>query len=195
MNCPNCQTDVKITEQNYGSLFTCPSCQAAYFINFEGQAEFGEMNELSLEVTPEAKAIEGFSVAPITFSEPAIEQVVDAPLELNQDYQINAFLDQPALNGFAAAAQDISDFGNSDTQVASLNYDLVISGLDTVEILSLFKEAIDDSRFGWESNSIMKSIRNGEVSLLRLNPVKAYMLSKRLQFLDVQKNWKQNVLS
>ena len=43
MICPNCQKDVAISEQLYGALYTCGSCQAVYFINFEGQPEFGEV--------------------------------------------------------------------------------------------------------------------------------------------------------
>ncbi len=187
MNCPNCQSDVKVTEQNYGSLFTCPSCQAAYFINFEGQAEFGAMDE---PMAPPESLAPDYNIAPITFAEASDPLIEPAPINPLGPSEVI-----PTLSEFELAAQDISSFGNAETQGAILNYDLTISGLDTVEILKEFKEAIDDPRFGWETNSMMKSIRNGEVGLLRLNPVKAYILSKRLQFLDVEKIWKQNVLS
>ncbi|MBC7421524.1 MAG: hypothetical protein H7328_12425 [Bdellovibrio sp.] len=225
MICPNCQTDVKITEQNYGSLYTCVACQAAYFINFDGHPEFGNMNvpeesmndstaptapDLNLNDYGESNVepIVEFNQNEFAVVEP-IQDNIDAP-ELsslgNSGLQENLFetlqnipLDQPehvqAFGSFSDAAKDISDFGNSETQVASLNYDLKISGLDTVEILTLFKESIDDSRFGWETNELMRSIKNGEIYLEKLNPVKAYILSKRLQFLDVEKKWKQNVLS
>ena len=49
MICPNCQKDQKVGEQNYGALYTCPSCQAVYFINFDGAPEFGDVSTESFE--------------------------------------------------------------------------------------------------------------------------------------------------
>ncbi len=190
MDCPNCQNDVKVTEQNFGSLYTCPSCQAAYFISFEGKPEFGLMDQPTEEVS-EPAAVDAIANPELNMSDYG-----NGLPELFSDYNQNEFaVPDPAMSLFDEVAKDISNFGNSDTQVASMNYDLNISGLDTIEILKVFKEAIDDRRFGWETNELMRSIKNGEMHFSKLNPVKAYILSKRLQFLDVQKIWKQNVLS
>jgi hypothetical protein len=41
----------------------------------------------------------------------------------------------------------------------------------------------------------MRSIKNGQIQFEKLNPVKAYILAKRLQFLDIEKQWKQNAMS
>lgn len=100
-----------------------------------------------------------------------------------------------AVDMFADIAQEISDFGNADTQLSSLNYDLHVSGIDTSETKNLFQEAIEDSKFAWDSIEIMKSIKGGKVVIQRISPVKAYLLAKRIQFLDIEKVWKQNVLS
>lgn len=97
-------------------------------------------------------------------------------------------------SAFSNVASDISNFGNSETQITSLNYDLKISGLDTREDLLAFKEMIEDSRFAWDVSDIMKQIKGGSLFLPRLNPVQAYILAKRLHFLDLEMKWKQNVL-
>ncbi|MBC7465571.1 MAG: hypothetical protein H7256_06220 [Bdellovibrio sp.] len=97
-------------------------------------------------------------------------------------------------SAFSNVASDISNFGNSETQITSLNYDLKISGLDTREDLLAFKEMIEDSRFAWDVSDLMKQIKGGTLFLPRLNPVRAYILAKRLHFLDLELKWKQNVL-
>lgn len=216
MICPNCQADAKITEQNYGSLYTCAACQAAYFINFDGQPEFSNDDlpdalieaDLALSETPAADDPSGPSLNLSDFDGAGLSPIGEfnqnefAVIEPLQD-NIAAPLSVEAIDtpdsepfgSFSDVAKNISDFGNSETQVASLNYDLKITGLDTIEILSLFRESIDDSRFGWETNELMRTIKNGAITFVKLNPVKAYILAKRLQFLDIQKVWKQNVLN
>lgn len=241
MICPNCQKEQKVTEQNYGALFTCPTCQAVYFVNFDGQPEYGEMSEQDMGVEPEplqhtvlaspertqihdaATTIghsnynQNTSVQPIetadTF-EPQSEADVAEPYAAYDNSLMNSYQSQPeqdspnpfqpatskpepisAVNAFADIAQEISDFGNADTQLSSLNYDLHVSGIDTSETKNLFQEAIEDSKFAWDSVEIMKSIKGGKVVIHRISPVKAYLLAKRIQFLDIEKVWKQNVLS
>ena len=238
MICPNCQKEQKVTEQNYGALFTCPTCQSVYFVNFDGQPEYGEMSQE--EVTPEPEPYQQTVIASektqihdaaTTIGHSNYNQNVDLqPLEtagfepeqevaepyaaydnsLMNSYQAaaepeeespNPFQqkEKPAPissgNAFADIAQEISDFGNADTQLSSLNYDLQVSGIDTAETKNLFQEAIEDSKFAWDAIEIMKSIKNGKVLIRRISPVKAYLLAKRIQFLDIEKVWKQNVLS
>lgn len=279
MICPNCQTDVVVTEQHYGALYTCASCQAVYFINFEGQPEFGDVpTEIPTDLNtapPETAPMQDFNSAELNNAdanngsgfeaslEPLIDSVdmvaFDNKLDdqfnnldnsLNNDFNspidtsfessgtedsnnqelseaeqqvpetqnteqsmpemdfsntdANPFETMAAApaavpnnksNSFSDAAQEISAFGNSEAQLAGLNYDLKIVGLDTQETTKLFKEAIEDSKFGWDVNELMKTIKNGEIQISRLSPVKAYILAKRIQFLDIEKHWKQNALS
>jgi hypothetical protein len=100
----------------------------------------------------------------------------------------------PPTTQFSEIAKEISAYGNSETQIAHLNYDLRVSGLDTVELINEFKDIINDSRFGWDMNEVMKTMKAGEIRFQQLNPVKAYILAKRLQFLNVEKIWKQNAV-
>lgn len=281
MNCPNCHVDQKITESNYGALYTCASCQAVYFINFNGQPEFGEASSEEYEAAQaanESQVPDGFDAGvvanPLEMPTPltemgslepqlAVNEVLEpqtqidsfisefnsmnsSPTEANTEnpfelqnnlnalnsdvreevpvvkpvpvpiarVQEKAPIDIPAakvksvgikpdftakpqttsVNVFADIAQEISDFANTDSQLAGLNYDVVISGIDTQDTKMLFKEAIEDSKFAWDSFEIMKSIKNGRLELHRLSPAKAFLLAKRIQFLDIEKTWKQNVL-
>lgn len=224
MICPNCQVDKKITEQQFGALYTCRSCSAVYFINFEGQPEFGDVSE---EIQAEAVSAPEGAIEPLPFVsdssgfesslEPLIDSIdmvsFDNKLDEQFGAQFDAQLSAPPVAeeastetleaegltelspSFSAVAQEISDFGNTETQLAGLNYDLKITGLDTQETKRLFQEAIGDSKLGFDSSEIMKNIKNGQIEFQKLNPVKAYILAKRLQFLDIEKHWRQNAMS
>ena len=219
MICPNCQIDAAITEQLYGALYTCGGCQAVYFINFEGQPEFGEVStDILTDMISEPAAGEispgpDMQEAPpmnndyASSLEPQIDSVdmVDFDNKLDEQFVSQAEdsglqtpqaePDEIKSNSFTDIAKEISDFGNTEVQLGSLNYDLKITGLDTQETMLLFKEAIEDSKFGWDANELLRTIKNGQIKLERLSPVKAYILAKRLQFLDIEKHWKQNAMS
>ena len=96
---------------------------------------------------------------------------------------------------FASIASEIESFGNDHTAVAGISYDLEISGLDTKESQELLREAITDARFGWHPEDIVREIRTGTCRLKDLTPVQAFVLARRIQFIDVDMKWKQNVLA
>ena len=234
MICPNCQIDVAISEQLFGALYTCGACQAVYFINFEGQPEFGEvptgvLSDIVSEPTASTELAGAFEPATENFQsfESSLEPLVDSVDMVNFDNKLEAQFDsyvnsenaapaeselagneinlfenvqtesvvEPNIHSFSQIAKEISDFGNSEAHASGLNYDLQISGLDTQVTMKLFKEVIDDPRFGWDSNEMIRGVKNGQITIEKLNPVKAFILAKRLQFLDIEKNWKQNALA
>lgn len=51
IDCPNCHQPVEVTDKHYGTLFTCPHCNAVYFIDWNGQPEVAQH-----EAEPEAPA-------------------------------------------------------------------------------------------------------------------------------------------
>ena len=255
MICPNCQNEQRVTEQNYGALYTCPSCQAVYFINFDGKPEFGEVSgeeyaNAKMEIEGLIPEVAGIQTPPLgneigsleplvstnelvqnndnfdAFSPPELEnsgdpQIFENPFELQNNMAAmnndltQAQIDQQikrestavkkatpppkvspkavaGLGSFNDIAQEISEFANTDSQLSGLNYDVVISGIDTQETKNLFKEAIEDSKFAWDPIEIMKTLKNGRVEIRRMSPAKAFLLARRIQFLDVEKAWKQN---
>jgi hypothetical protein len=100
---------------------------------------------------------------------------------------------RPVSTTFAAAAQEIADYGNQEEVISSISYDVKIQGLDSKEVMLLFKESIEDSKFAWLTQDILGQIKNGEVTLRNLNPIQAFVLASRIQFLDLDIEWKQNV--
>ncbi len=225
MICPNCQVDAKITEQLFGSLYTCRSCSAVYFINFEGQPEFSDISNegdepagsIGGQIFQEPTSLSSDLSSYESSLEPLIDSIdvvsfdnkLDQQFEMQSSAQLSeqpesqeAFLENfnigaldKSSSSFSDIAKEISDFGNTETQLAGLNYDLKITGLDTQESKRLFQEVIEDSKLAFDSMQIMKNIKNGQIEFLKLNPVKAYILSKRLQFLDIEKHWRQNAMS
>lgn len=215
MICPNCHNEVSVTEKDFGALFNCPKCLSAYFINFEGQPEYSDAlpeenisspvdNPVDLPSEPADTNQQMPSFEPIsTFEDNNFDAANSfTALEVGAE-PFSIPTNEPALaaavpdfnsSNFSNVAAEISDFGNSETQIASLNYDLKVSGLDSKEDILAFKELIEDSRFAWDVSELMKQIKNGEIYLQKLNPVQAYILAKRLHFLDVEMKWKQNVL-
>lgn len=256
MICPNCRIDAAITENSFGALYTCPNCQAVYFINFEGNPEYGEMasfeNEAASGVSQDVEArsqgrppvvdqvqfhqpIEPSSLDLPSFTEPALQfdpgaiysekteemsqvSIESEPSLLGETFNQNEFAvesepfqsfsteptNEPdslapsslstGLSSFADVAQDLTAFGNSETQLAQLNYNLKIVGIDNAQILAAVKEALLDSRFGWDAEEIVRLVKYGELTIQKMNPVKAYILAKRLHFIDVEKHWTPNAL-
>lgn len=275
MICPQCESEVPVTEAQYGALFTCPKCMAVYFINFDGRPEYGDMDALDSSVEDLSNPLnldslsdmsqnessfqgleggfesslvpeQGFEDLPAALDEggsafvenddsvsnlSAIEaQSLDEPLlspledeisslnlfSNNQPFQDQldksqsleslkseegqSALESGAAAGLAAAGlmmdsvvQDIQNFANQDDVVSALNYDLLVTGLDTKEVLIQFKEIVEDSRFAWIAEDLLKNIKNGECQIKGLTPVQASVLARRLQIVDVESKWTQNV--
>lgn len=206
MICPNCQSDISVTEKDFGALYNCPKCQSSYFINFEGNAEYSDLPppEQNDSTPPEnfaSSADQGVAgeenpAEPfISFENSNIDSMNSfAAIESGFEPMIPPTPDMNMSSDFANIASQISDFGNSETQLSTLNYDLKISGLDTKEDVLALRELIEDSRFTWDAPEILRQIKNGELTLKKLNPVQAFILAKRLHFIDIKLEWKQNVL-
>lgn len=96
---------------------------------------------------------------------------------------------------FQSIAQEIESFGNQQTIVSGLTYDLVISSVDSKEVMQLLKEALEDSKFGWHADDYIKQIKAGRIIFKDLTPIQAFVLARRIQFLDITMEWKQNAVT
>lgn len=93
---------------------------------------------------------------------------------------------------------DISRYANSEVSTAKdgpLVIKVLISGIDSKEIRQSIREAIEDSRFGWDANKLMSRINKGQLSVSGLSPVKASILITRLKRLPIQVRWEQNAVN
>jgi hypothetical protein len=183
MDCPSCHKDVPVTESNYGALYTCATCQAVYFINFDGQPEF-------------ENAPSDISNAPVSPTYPLTENEQSSQLqspttitEINQSGMNDLFqLQTEPLSPLQNAMADIENFANQDVD-ASLTFNLIVSGLDTKGILAQFFDCINDSKFGWMAEDIIKNVQQGRCEIKDIKPVSAHVLAKRLRYMDVQLEW------
>ena len=185
-------------------MYTCPKCMAVYFIDITGQPEFGDMSvpvPIQTEITTE-QSDENIhhdfqsEIMNEVSNDLLTDNTLDSNFTADLNSEINPFeLPQVPIDSseFGNIANQITDFGNQDNSVSALSYDLKITGLDTKETMSLFKEALEDSKFGWITKDIFAKIKNGECELTDLNPIQAYVLAKRIQFMDIEMQWKQNV--
>ena len=98
----------------------------------------------------------------------------------------------------SADLSDIARFGNSDASSlrdGSLRYNLLISGIDTADVRDAFREAITDRKLVWDTEAILRSIRNGEVRIQNVTPPKAYIIVSRLRNLPVHVFWEQYAIA
>ncbi len=239
MNCPQCHSDVPVTEAQYLSMYTCPKCMAVYFIDMNGQPEFGDMsatipdpyqsNDQSLSPAESASNPEtaSFSQPSMEVSEQPVLSEFDlmsqqgesadagvvadvgaatADSEMNSGFDLST-LSQSSENPFSmptamqmphsslsSVVNEITDFANQNESVAgAVTYDLLVSGLDSKEIMMLFREALEDSKLGWLPQDVVGFIKGGQCELKNLTAVQAFVVARRIQFLDIEMKWTQNV--
>ena len=93
---------------------------------------------------------------------------------------------------------DIAKFGNSDAtsgRDGSLRYNLFVAGIDTSDLRESFREALTDRKLVWDTDSILRSIKNGEVRIPNVPAAKAFIVVSRLRGLPVQVRWEQYAIS
>lgn len=108
--CPSCHQPVEILEKHLGTLFTCPHCNAVYFIDWSGQPEVAQHDA-------EAEPLENLSYeAPSeqNFAAPASDFV--PPFEENPPVEENPVLQEYAGEATFTVEEPTSE---SETVIAS----------------------------------------------------------------------------
>ena len=90
---------------------------------------------------------------------------------------------------------DVAEFGNADIVINPISYTILIEGLESSRVVSQLKEAMTDSRFGWDVNEIMSQISEDRLVLSHLTPAKASVFVNRIKYLPLKVSWRQDVLS
>lgn len=233
-DCPHCHQPIEIGEVNYGTLFSCPVCNAVYFVGWDGQPELAptaeEMAAENLEVSDHPNIATEIAFMPIETT--SQETIIDNFAYQSQDYESlpepTPGLEEdssitPGSNEFATGDvpnvesdydfsqpldrmpepsaidspgfQDVNDFANSDQETSPLSYSLTISGIDSGKIFGELRDALSDSRFAWDLSALMKTIRDGSLTIDGLNPAKIFVIVSRVKYLSVQLSWRQDVLA
>ncbi len=194
MQCPSCHRDAPLSEKQFGALYTCQKCQSVYFVNFDGIPEYGEI--APIEFVSENQVTEN-SEQPFQPFESTFEATTE-PIPEEIPEETEAEIPAEVISGknpFDSIAFEIETFGNQETEISGLTYDLKITGLDSKESIFVLKEALLDVKFGWNSEEIFNQINYGSLELKQMTPVQAFVLAKRIQFIDAEMDWSQNVLA
>ena len=92
----------------------------------------------------------------------------------------------------------ISDYANSELSQGkngAFVYNVSIQDIDSKEIREYLREAINDTRFNWDVSAIIAQIKDGELLLRNLSPVKASILINRIKRLPVKIRWEQYAIT
>lgn len=199
--CPSCHQPVEILEKHMGTLFTCPHCSAVYFVDWNGQPELAQHESEPASVDGGGGGFE----PPISEYAPAYEQVPvyeEAPISEEIPASEGAFEDLAFQYEVPSESptdtpdfSDVTDFANDNTSIGPLSYTLTIEGADSSLLLAQLKEAMTDSRFGWDVESILSNVGSGHIVLRGLTPAKASVLINRIKYLPFKIFWRQDVLS
>lgn len=263
--CPHCNSHFEVEDRHLGTLYTCASCNAVFFIDWNGQPEVADHSESSSpepfpqeSPTPESFSSEppssepfvsdsfaGFpessdqNFSPFVNAEnfPLPEAAVTAdpsyensshgePLDSESEFvDYNSGTPNPAdmtfdpglpeygpedasrmpaditipqphieINHDPSDLSDISDYANSEQMSSGITYSVVIEGIESFNIKNQLRDAMMDSRFGWDYDELLAGIHGGVLTLRKLTPIKASVLIGRIKYLPVRISWRQEIL-
>jgi len=175
-SCPKCFSGIEISSQFFGGLFTCPQCQAVYFIGFDGVPEADGEN--TTEPLPEIEISQELGYEPIIPIDPVI------PLE-----PVETFQPMSAEQNL----QDIMQYANTDMSSSPLTFQVTIEGLDLLQNVNELKEIFADSKLQMNFQELKQKISNGKLLIEKIQPAKAAILVQRLRMLDLKMHWEQKV--
>ncbi|WP_374034598.1 hypothetical protein ACES2I_01295 [Bdellovibrio bacteriovorus] len=139
----------------------------------------------------------------VSYAEP-VEVPGDIPPMEEAPYDFSQTLDsvnsQPAsepapMSSDTADFSDVTDFANADTVSGPLAYTVTIDGIESSRLLAQLREAMTDSRFGWDVAGLLAHVGGGRLVLRGLTPAKASVLINRIKYLPFKISWRQDVLS
>lgn len=118
------------------------------------------------------------------------QSLADTPIgsyESPQGYQ------EIAMDSVADSGESVTQFANADSEKGSLNYTIIIAGIDTHELRQKIQEAISAPQFQWDVAQLMHSILDGRLEIKNINAVKASRAVDALKNLPLQISWSQHV--
>ncbi len=177
IKCPLCQAE--INSDAFG-LITCPSCGGQIVVGMDDEIANADAShdEIQPQIESQTEASEAAS-AP----EPIDNETV-SPTEIKSV--------EPTNN--AGDLADIAEYGNSPESQAReglLRFNICLTNIDTSDVRKSVREVLEDPRFLFDVEAILHSIRDGEVKISDVTPVKAAVLIQRLRGLPVGITWEQ----
>ncbi len=94
------------------------------------------------------------------------------------------FFSEAETPASSAIGREMEDFGNA-LESQPLSYDFKIEGIETPELLSQLKDALTDSRLGWDTPLLISSIAEGSLLIKAVPGPKAIVLYNRIKFINI----------
>lgn len=145
--------------------------------------------------------IEGYGESSEQLSEAATESEPAYELNSSENFDYSASLNQPieplgeSKTSDDANFADVLEFANATTGVGNFAYTVIIEGLDSSQLVHQLKEAMTDSKFGWNVSELLTHIGGGRLVIKGLSPAKASVFINRIKYLPFKISWRQDVLS
>lgn len=117
-----------------------------------------------------------------------------APYDFNQPLGTIPQPHQDVVEQDPSNLSDIAEFANSNEVTSGLSYSVTIDGIENFALVKALREAMEDSKFGWDTSALLDSIQGGRLVVKRLSPVKASIFIGRIKYLPLTISWKQEVL-
>lgn len=168
----------------------------------EGDGDFEEVADNEFFESREEVVAEGAEeFEDSQFEEPqadSAEEIVEESSEVSAQFD-DADEDEDS-ESFPMASEpdpnpvDISDFANSEEsnlEDGELVYDVFVGRIDSKDQRDSLKYVLLDEKLKLNHHEFMKKIKNGEVVIPDLNPIKAKRIVEQLQFSDLDIKWKQ----
>lgn len=155
--CPSCRSPLDLNDQNFGTLFTCVSCRAVFFVGWDGLPEVSSEQDTRQELTVESES-----------SELPEEKLESFPAEEIVEVENSSSAEVPNSK--------TQDQGHSIPRVLDFIVEGVVLPRDLEEVRSVFA----DPRLGLRTEIVeLKSVQS-EVHIKGLTPLKAAVLAQRL---------------
>jgi hypothetical protein len=188
-NCPKCRAELL---QDFG-LVTCSSCGNVSILDIMGdiQETAAPAEQMPPPLHQEAQAEAFPAEESANFENPFMN------FDLNSNPEAS-HIETPVEESPPQESMNLSDYANSEfSQVkdGAFFYNVSISDIDSKEIREFLREAINDTRFGWDVQGIMAQVKHGELLLKNMSPVKASILINRIKRLPVKIRWEQYAIT
>lgn len=121
--------------------------------------------------------------------------IKSGPVE-NNPVETN-FVEPPEMSPLGSSnhseLQEVIDYANRSEPLdsGSFYYNVIISGIDSKMLRQAVMDALDDSRFGWKKEDMAALIKNGCLTIEKIDAAKTYVLMSYLKFLPLKIKWDQ----
>lgn len=210
--CPSCHQSVEIQDKHLGTLFTCPHCNAVFFVDWNGQPELAEhevptelppLDGETIAVTPqdEFAAETKYESAPDfeppiqnfessqnfneAYAEPeAIQENTDQPIENNFEN-----IEQPVIN--EAPFESPVDASNEEVEAAPYDFNKTLDSVNELPPQSMsdtsdFSDVTDFANSNEAMSPISYTVQiEGIESSLLLSQLREAMIDSRFSW-DVE---------